>query len=80
MLIEDDPDIKEDKAYFLPRRFDGVEKANEESITGEKFWLAVRGIGNDAAHPLWQRLKAKGYKPAAPFIFQATGIEFLWCR
>jgi uncharacterized membrane protein len=74
-LVEDDPDIKEDKAYFLPRGFNEVEKVSEESITGEKFWIAVRGIGNDPAHPLWQRLKAKGYKTGAPLSFQAKGVE-----
>ncbi len=75
VVVEDDPDIKEDKAYFLPRRFNEVDKASEASITGEKFWIAVRGIGNDAAHPLWQRLKAKGYKPGAPLSFRASGID-----
>ena len=74
-LIEDDPDIKEDKAYFLPRGFDGVQKANEESISGEKFWLAVRGIGDDAGHSLWKRLKAKGYKTGAPIRFAAEGAD-----
>jgi len=75
ILIEDDPDIKEDKAYFLPRGFDNVQKANEDSISGDKFWIAVRGIGEDENHPLWKRLRGKGYKKGAPFIFQATATD-----
>jgi uncharacterized membrane protein len=71
VLIEDDPDIPEDKAYFLPRGFTGVQKANEDAIAGEKFWVAVRGIGDDAEHPLWRRLREKGYEMGAPLSFKA---------
>jgi uncharacterized membrane protein len=62
VLIEDDPDIPEDKAYFLPRGFDGIQKVNEDSISGDKFWIAARNIWDEQDHPLWQKLKAKGYK------------------
>jgi uncharacterized membrane protein len=75
VLIEDDPDIKEDKAYFLPRGFDEVPRANESSITGDKFWVAVRGIGEDTGYPLWKRLQEKGYKIGTPLRFDAEGVN-----
>jgi len=70
VLIEDDPDIPEDKAYFLPRGFERVQKVNEDAITGEKFWVAVRGIGDAPEHPLWRRLREKGYETGAPLSFK----------
>lgn len=75
VLIEDDPDIVEDKAYFLPRGFEEVRKANENSIAEEKFWIAVRGIGDEPEHPLWRRLKEKGYKIGAPLSFKTQNPE-----
>lgn len=71
VLIEDNPDIPEDKAYFLPRGFEGVQKASENTIAGDRFWIAVRGVGNDPEHPLWSRLKEKGYKTGEPLSFKA---------
>ncbi len=35
--------VREDKAYFLPRGFDGVTTVNLDGITDEKFWLGFRG-------------------------------------
>jgi uncharacterized membrane protein len=67
VLIEDDPDIPEDKAYFLPRGFDEVKKINESDIEGDKFWIAARSIWDDKDLPLWQKLKDRGYETDPPF-------------
>lgn len=70
-LIEDNADIREDKAYFLPRGFDGVRTANMSDISGDKFWIAVRGVVDNAEHPLWKDLKARGYQIGTPLEFKA---------
>lgn len=77
ILIEDDPDIPEDKAYFLPRGFDGIQKAGEESIAGDKFWIAVRNIWDNEEHPLWKRIKAKGYR-LGPALRLKTADAFVF--
>lgn len=78
ILIEDDPDIAEDKAYFLPRGFDGVQKADEDSISGDKFWIAVRQIWDNDEHPLWAKLRAKGYRLGPAFRFKVKdGYDFM---
>ena len=63
----------EDKAYFLPRDFDGVQAAND--FEGERFFIAYRDKSfNESAPPL-QNLKARGYKISEPQVIEAQGLK-----
>ena len=65
--------LTEDKAYFLPRDFDGVQTTN--NFEGERFYIAFRDkTFNEFAPPL-QNLKALGYKIGEPQIIEAQGLK-----
>jgi uncharacterized membrane protein len=65
--------LMEDKAYFLPRGFDGVQTAND--FEGERFFVAFRDkTFNESAPPL-QILKAQGYKIGEPQVIEAQGLK-----
>ena len=67
--------MTEDKAYFLPRGFDGIQTVSEDEIKGERFFVAFRGKSwNELAPPL-QNLKAQNYKIGEPQIFEAQGLK-----
>jgi hypothetical protein len=65
--------IIEDKAYFLPRGFDAVQKT--ENFEGERFYIAFRHKDwNEFAPPL-QNLKAQGYKFGEPQVYEAQKLK-----
>lgn len=65
--------IKEDKAYFLPRGFDEVRKADVRELTGDNFWIAFRARKWDiAVSPLYDLL-SRGYQFGEPVVFDAGG-------
>ena len=67
--------MPEDKAYFLPRGFEGIQTVKEDEIKGERFFLAFRSKDwNEFAPPL-QNLKAQNYKIGEPQIFEAQGLK-----
>jgi uncharacterized membrane protein len=68
-------EIPEDKAYFLPRGFDGVKATEENSIEGERFYVAFRDEELKENHPPLKSLIEKGYRVGSPKVFQATGIK-----
>jgi uncharacterized membrane protein len=71
--INDAPGIIEDKAYFLPRGFDGVQMTTD--FEGERFFVAYRDkTFNESAPPL-QNLKARGYKIGEPQVIEAQGLK-----
>jgi len=71
--VNDLAGLKEDKAYFLPRGFDEVQKAND--FEGERFFIAFRDkTFNEFAPPL-QNLKAAGYKIGEPQIYEAQNLK-----
>lgn len=56
------PGAVEDKAFFLPRGFDGVSVAHNHTAFGEeRFWLAFRAAAWDESHPALKSLAARGY-------------------
>lgn len=73
--IKDVAGIKEDKAYFLPRGFDKVQKADENAIAGERFWIAFRDTEFDRTKPPLQNLSNKGYQIGEPKVFEAQGLK-----
>lgn len=65
--------LKEDKAYFLPRGFDKIQTATE--FDGDRFFIAFRDkTFNESAPPL-QNLKNQGYQIGAPQIYEAQGLK-----
>jgi hypothetical protein len=67
--------MPEDKAYFLPRGFDGIQTVSEDEIKGERFFIAFRAkTWNDSAPPL-QNLKDQNYETGEPQIFEAQGLK-----
>lgn len=67
--------IPEDKAYFLPRGFDGVPVIEEKEITGDKFFIAFRDKTFSEFAPPLQNLKAQGYTIGAPRVIEAQGLK-----
>lgn len=67
--------MPEDKAYFLPRGFDGVTTIGEDEMTGERFFVAFRAKTFDEAAPPLRNLKARGYQIGAPQIYEAQGLK-----
>ncbi|HVF47453.1 MAG TPA: hypothetical protein VNA17_07800 [Pyrinomonadaceae bacterium] len=54
--------IREDAAYFLPRRFTGVTTKDVAAIDEDQVWFAYRGSTIDPAKPPLQQFAAKGYR------------------
>lgn len=67
--------MPEDKAYFLPRGFEGVQVVKENEVQGDRFFIAFRDkTFNEFAPPL-QNLKARGYKIGEPRTVEAQGLK-----
>ena len=67
--------LAEDKAYFLPRGFEKVQRADEIGFEGEKFWIAFRDREFNQSKPPLRNLIDKGYKIGEPKIFEAQGFQ-----
>lgn len=67
-------DMPEDKAYFLPRRFDEIETGDKTIIAGDKFWLAFRETTWKPDKQVLRDLIAQGYKVGRPLEFHAQGV------
>jgi uncharacterized membrane protein len=65
--------LPEDKAYFLPRGFYDVQTIDENSIAGDRFYVAFRAKGWNAQKPPLVDLIEKGYVAGSPQIFEAQG-------
>lgn len=79
-VVKGVPGVVEDAAYFLPRRFDGVETVRADALAGERFWLAFRAERSDetqSPHTLPQSplglLKERGYRTLAVREARADG-------
>lgn len=67
------PGLKEDPAYFLPRRFDGVTLTDASAITGDRLWLAFRDTSLSEERPPLNLLRARGYRVEKIFETSAQG-------
>jgi uncharacterized membrane protein len=67
--------LKEDKAYFLPRGFDKVQRTGANGIEGERFWIAFRAKEFNENEPPLRNLIIKGYKIGEPKFFEAQGLK-----
>jgi len=68
-------DMVEDKAYFLPRGFDGVQPISSDEMSGDHFWIAFRDMKWDERHPPLDLLLMRGYKIGEPEIVEADGLK-----
>lgn len=66
-------DLPEDKAYFLPRGFNGVQTVYEDDITGDRFFIAFRTKEWNAQKPPLVNFIEKGYVAGLPQIFETQG-------
>ncbi len=71
--VDDMPAVAEDKAYFLPRGFDGVRRTVPGEMAGDRFWLAFRSAKWEERHLPMAYLTAKGYRTVARFEFTGEG-------
>lgn len=55
------PEVREDKAYFLPRGFTEVSREDAGAITGDRFWIAFRVTGSSDRHSPLRALTERGY-------------------
>jgi uncharacterized membrane protein len=68
-------DLIEDKAYFLPRGFDGVKTINADEINELKFYIAFRAEDFNYLKPPLKFLIEKGYKIGDPQIYETNGLK-----
>lgn len=73
--------VKEDKAYFLPRGFESIEKVSVDAIDENQFWVAFRTKNWDPNATLINDLRDRGYRVGTPQIVdskneQAILVEF----
>ncbi|MGI8811290.1 MAG: glycosyltransferase family 39 protein [Pyrinomonadaceae bacterium] len=73
--VNDVPEMSEDKAYFLPRGFDGVRSIAPNEISGDRFLVAFRDMKFDERHPPLNFLIEKGYKISDPAVIDAGGLK-----
>ena len=65
--------MREDPAYFLPRRFDEIKTGDASLISGEHIWLAFRAArGEEAIAPL-NLAQSLGYQRGRVFSLSAQG-------
>jgi len=72
-VVKDIPGLIEDRAYFLPRRFNEIEVTNADNLRGDYFWLAFRDAAWDASRPPLKTVIDKGYRVGVPIEIEATG-------
>jgi hypothetical protein len=67
--------LVEDKAYFLPRGFEGVKSASENDLEGERFFIAFREMNWNETKPPLKNLIEKGFETGQPKIIEAQGLK-----
>lgn len=65
----------EDKAYFLPRGFDGVRRIEQTEIAGERFWIAFRDMKWNEKHLPMSFLTERGYTIGNPHSITVGGMS-----
>lgn len=73
--------VKEDKAYFLPRGFDSIQRVSTDELNEKRFWVAFRTKSMDPNTTFIKELRDRGYTVGEPKIVdskyeQAIIVEF----
>lgn len=80
-VIRNFPGLVEDRAFFLPRGFDGVSVVDADAALREDdFWIAFRAPAADTDHPLLRALAARGYETGPRFESSAQGQKVTLVR
>ena len=69
------PGMAEDRAYFLPRGFEGVRRTLRAGMAGEQFWVAFRDMRWDERHPPVSQLTENGFNVEEPITVDAGGMK-----
>jgi hypothetical protein len=65
--------LREDRAYFLPRRFYEIETQDGGTFKGDSIWLAFRSSQWDPARPPLNLVAEQGFETGKVFELQAQG-------
>ncbi|MBA2495044.1 MAG: hypothetical protein H0V31_10170, partial [Acidobacteria bacterium] len=68
-------ELKEDKAYFLPRGFNLVQTTDTNGLNGDKFFVAFRAKEFNYLEQPLRTLIDKGYRIGEPRVFQAQALK-----
>ncbi len=68
-------ELKEDKAYFLPRGFDLVQTTDTNGLNGDKFFVVFRAKEFNYLEQPLRTLIDKGYRIGEPRVFQAQALK-----
>ncbi|HKP46851.1 MAG TPA: glycosyltransferase family 39 protein [Pyrinomonadaceae bacterium] len=72
--------VREDPAYFLPRRFEEVSTVNVDQIADNDFWIAYRAAAFDERQPPLLSFTSKGYEIVEREQQQAQGQQAFMVR
>jgi hypothetical protein len=73
-VVKQLPGVAEDRAYFLPRRFDGVAKVSgADALGGERFFAAFRDTAWDESHEPLKTILERGYRAERVYETEAQG-------
>ncbi len=73
--LENTSGLGEDKAYFLPRGFDGVTRTDIDAVAEPKLWLVQRGKTLKDTEPPLRNFLLKGYRITDRKSVTVTGEE-----
>lgn len=72
-VVKGVPGLREDRAYFLPRRFYAVETQDGAAFKGDAIWLAFRSSQWDPERAPLNLIAAQGFETGKVFELQAQG-------
>ena len=74
-VVKGVPGLREDPAYFLPRRFYEIEIHDGLTLRGESVWLAFRDSQWNTAQPPLSMIAAQGFETGRVFGLRAQGQQ-----
>jgi hypothetical protein len=74
-VVKGVPGLREDPAFFLPRRFYEIETHDGANFKGESIWLAFRDTQLNPAKPPLSTITAQGFVVGRVFELRAQGQE-----
>jgi uncharacterized membrane protein len=69
-----------DETYFLPRGFDGVDRASIDDISDQKIWVVFRTSGQGHSAPILAEFERKGYKICSSNLAEYPPTTVLWLQ
>ncbi len=74
-VVKGVPGLREDPAYFLPRRFYEVETHDGATLRGDSVWLAFRDSQWNTSRPPLSMIAAQGFETGRVFELRAQGQQ-----